>query len=293
MIKNYFNLLRIPHWIKNFFVFIPLLFSKHLFQTEFFVEVFIAFLAFSVTSSAVYVFNDIKDTESDRQHPQKRFRPIASGKISVKSAIFVLIFLFILLIPLTITLTTKFKIVLLIYFVLNVFYTLLLKNIVIVDIICIASGFMLRVLGGAFAIDVYVSKWLILTALFISLFLAVMKRRSELTLQDNNNDRSTRKVLAQYNIGFLDQISSTSAAGVIICYALYSVSERTLSEFHTENLVFTTLFVVFGVFRYMYLVFKKSLGENATEIILTDKPLIINLFFYTVSVIYIIYSNRL
>lgn len=286
MIKNYFKLFRITHWIKNFFVFIPLIFSKHLLDQNYLLQVVIGFFAFSLVSSLVYIFNDISDAESDRKHPQKKFRPIASGVISKRHAIISMFILFVLVVLISFQVNTSFILILVSYVVINIFYTLYLKNIVIVDLACISLGFLLRVIGGALIIYIYISSWLILTTLFISIFLAVMKRRSEIVL---NTENETRKVLGEYNLSFIDQISSISAACVIICYALYSVAERTVEYFQTENLVYSSIFVVFGIFRYMYLVFKKSKGENPTEIMLTDIPMITNLVFYSVTVYFIIY----
>ena len=286
MIKNYLKLFRITHWIKNFFVFIPLVFSKHLLDQNYLLQVIVGFFAFSLVSSLVYIFNDIYDVEADRRHPKKKFRPIASGVISKRQAISSIVFLLILLTLISLQVNISFILILVSYIVINIFYTLYLKNIVIVDLACISLGFLLRVIGGALIIDIYISSWLILTTLFISIFLAVMKRRSEIIL---NPENETRKVLGEYNLSFIDQISSISAACVIICYALYSVAERTVEYFNTENLVYSSIFVVFGIFRYMYLVFKKSKGENPTEIMLTDIPMIANLVFYGVTVYFIIY----
>ena len=286
MIKNYLKLFRITHWIKNFFVFIPLVFSKHLLDQNYLLQVIVGFFAFSLVSSLVYIFNDIYDVEADRRHPKKKFRPIASGEISKRQAISSIVFLLILVTLISLKVNISFILILVSYIVINIFYTLYLKNIVIVDLACISLGFLLRVIGGALIIDIYISSWLILTTLFISIFLAVMKRRSEIIL---NPENETRKVLGEYNLSFIDQISSISAACVIICYALYSVAERTVEYFNTENLVYSSIFVVFGIFRYMYLVFKKSKGGNPTEIMLTDIPMIANLFFYGVTVYFIIY----
>jgi 4-hydroxybenzoate polyprenyltransferase len=286
MIKNYFKLFRISHWIKNFFVFIPLIFSKHLLDQNYLIQVVIGFFAFSLVSSLVYIFNDLSDAEADKRHPKKKFRPIASGAITRRNAIYSMVVIFILVGLLCLQFNTAYILVLASYIVINIFYTLYLKNVVIVDLACISLGFLLRVIGGAVIIDIYISSWLILTTLFISIFLAVMKRRSEIVL---NAEHETRKVLGEYNLSFIDQISSISAACVILCYALYSVAERTVEFFHTENLVYSSIFVVFGIFRYMYLVFKKSKGENPTEIMLTDIPMITNLFFYGITVYLIIY----
>ena len=287
MVKNYLSLIRIPHWIKNLFVFIPVLFSKNLFDKEHFQIVLLAFITFCVASSLVYIINDIFDIKSDKIHPAKRYRPLASGKISIRSALTVILILSVLLVLLLSQFNYKFILVVSAYVLLNFFYSIYLKNIVIVDIICIASGFMLRVIGGGFVIDVYISSWLILTTLFVSLFLAVMKRRSELVAQKAESE--TRKVLDDYSLDFINQISSISAAGVIVCYALYSVSARTVEYFHSEHLIYTTIFVVFGIFRYMFLVYKRSKGENTVEILLSDIPMIINLGLYILTIVLIIY----
>ncbi len=287
MLKQYINLIRVSHWIKNSFVFVPLLFAELLFDIPSFLNVTLAFLGFSLVTSLVYVFNDYMDIEADRQHPKKKNRPLASGAISKTRAVIIMIILGVGALSLNFLFSAEFMLVLLAYVIVNIAYTLYFKTVVIVDLMCIAGGFMLRVLGGALVIDVYVSSWLILTTLFISLFLAVMKRRSELV--SSGGAGSTRKVLKDYSIYFIDQISAISAAAVILSYAVYTVSPRTIEHFHTENLVYTTIFVVFGIFRYMFLVVKKSRGENAVEILITDVPTLMNLFFYVASVVYIIY----
>ncbi|MCU7494456.1 MAG: decaprenyl-phosphate phosphoribosyltransferase [Ignavibacteria bacterium] len=288
-VANYLKLLRVTQWIKNLFVFVPLLFSKNLFNASYFLLVLLGFLAFCLTSSAVYVMNDLFDVESDRLHPQKRSRPIASGLISERSAFITILILAVGIFVLVYKLNVTFILALIGYIALNILYSVKLKQLVIIDIMSIAAGFMLRVLAGAYVISVYVSSWLILTTLFISLFLAIMKRRSELGLSHAEGSGSTRKVLSEYSVSFTEQMASISAAGVIICYALYSVSEKTISYLHSENLVYTTIFVVFGIFRFMYLVYKKSKGENATEVMMTDVPMIVNIVLYVLTAIYIVY----
>ena len=287
MISKYIRLLRVSHWIKNFFVFVPLLFSKHLFDWGFFSEVLLAFVSFSLASSMVYVFNDFFDADYDRLHPIKKNRPIASGKISRRNSILLIFILFVSVSALSINLAIEFNYMLAAYVLVNILYTIKLKDVVILDLFCIASGFIFRVLAGAFVIGVYISNWLILTTLFLALFLAVMKRRSELIAYTGDN--STRLVLKDYSKQFIDQVSAITAGGVIICYALYSVSDRTLLQFHTEYFVLTTVFVVFGILRYMFLVHQKSKGENPTEVMLTDPPMILNSFLYIFVVISFIY----
>jgi 4-hydroxybenzoate polyprenyltransferase len=289
MLLSFIKLIRIPQWIKNFFVFVPLVFSKHLFDKDYLISSLIAFLIFSLISSIVYVINDIADVESDRVHPQKKSRPIASGKINSLQAISISGILFIVAVILMQNYNLRFISCVGLYFILNIIYSFVLKNIVLLDIFSIATGFMIRVFAGAFAISVEISSWLILTTMFISLFLAIMKRRSELNIVENHDFIATRKVLQHYSLNFADQMATVASAGVIICYALYTVAERTVTIFHTDNLIYTTPFVVFGIFRYMYLVYMNQKGENTTEVMITDPAMIINVILYIITTTLIIY----
>ena len=176
------------------------------------------------------------------------------------------------------------------FIALNIFYSFWFKHIVILDVFSIAAGFSIRVLAGAVVIMVPISSWLILTTMFISLFLGVMKRHSELVLVEGNEDAPSRKVLSQYSLNFADQMATIAAAAVIICYALYSVSERTVNIFGTENLIYTTPFVVYGIFRFMYLEYVSNKGDNTTKIVFTDVQLIITILAYTITTILIIYK---
>ena len=289
MILNYIKLFRLPQWIKNLFIFVPLVFSKHLFDKDYLIASILAFFVFCFITSVVYVINDIVDAESDRLHPKKKKRPIASGEIRTGPAIVAASILFSTAVLLSFKLNLLFISVVGLYFILNVLYSFVLKNIVLLDIFSIAAGFMLRVLAGAFVIDVSISSWLVLTTMFISLFLAVMKRRSELNLVENTEFIATRKVLQYYSRNFADQMATVASAGVIICYALYTVAERTLLIFHTDNLIYTTPFVVFGIFRYMFLVYMNQKGENTIEIMITDPAMIINVLLYILTTTLIIY----
>lgn len=289
MLSTYIKLLRVPQWIKNVFIFVPLIFAKHLFHYEYFITTVIGFIAFCILSSIVYIINDIADIDADKKHPVKKSRPIASGAISVKNALMIAVLLVLIEIAMLFLLNWQFSIMALTYFVINLLYSLSLKHIVLLDIFSIAAGFMLRIGAGGFVINVEISSWLILTTMFISLFLAVMKRRSELELFYTQNQNTTRKVLEYYSIGFIDQMATVASAGVIICYALYTVSPRTVTIFNTENLIYTTPFVVFGIFRYMYLVINDKKGEYTTEIMLTDIPMITNIVLYGAFVVLIVY----
>ena len=290
MLLNIVKLIRVHQWVKNFFVFVPLLFSLHFFEKEYFLTTFFAFLVFCLASSSVYVINDIIDIEADRSHPLKKNRPLPSGKLSKTTA---LIIFSVLLLLIAISLSgfnNYFMYSVVGFIILNSLYTFWLKHIVILDVFSIAAGFTLRVLAGAFVILVPISSWLLLTTMFISLFLGVMKRHSELTLTSEGENSMSRKVLAQYSLNFADQMATVAAAGVIICYALYTVAPRTVIIFGTENLIYTTPFVVFGIFRYMYLEYKSGMAENTTKLIATDIPMIVTVVLYAVVTVLIVYK---
>jgi len=289
MIKNYFKLLRIPQWIKNFFVLVPLIFSKQLFNVSSFKDASLGFFLFCLVASIVYIINDIIDIESDRQHPEKKHRPLAAGKIKISSAIILAIILIVIAGILSFRVNISFIFLLLSYLVLNLLYSYSFKHIVILDIFSISAGFIIRVIAGAVIISVEISSWLILTTMFISLFLAIMKRRAELNLSFEIDEKISRKVLTQYTIGFTEQIASISATAVLVCYALYTVSNRTISTFGTDQLIYTLPFVAYGIIRYMYLVFIDKKGENTALIFFTDTQMSINLMLYIISTIYIIY----
>jgi 4-hydroxybenzoate polyprenyltransferase len=287
--NHYFRLLRPSQWIKNVFVFAPLVFSKHLFEPQLFITALKGFISFSIVSSAVYVFNDIFDREADAAHPLKKNRPIAAGAISIPAASFFSAVLLCAAALVGFSLPQGFQIILLSYLVLQLLYSVALKKIVILDVFIIASGFMLRVLAGAEVIDVMISHWIILCTMFLSLFLALAKRRGEIILFKNADSTSERKVLQQYDISFLDSTMVITSSGMAISYALYTVADRTVNAFGTDYLIFTTIFVLFGIFRYLFLVMKMNMGENSVAIIFRDRPMFINLCLWFLSCVIIIY----
>jgi len=299
-LSKFLRLIRVHQWIKNVFVFVPLLFSLHLFNKDYLITTLFAFLVFCLASSAIYVINDLVDIESDRAHPVKRNRPLPSGAISQTSAIITAALLLVAVFWTMMYFNVEFILLVVAFIVLNVLYSFWLKNLVLLDIFSIAAGFSIRVLAGAFVIQVPISSWLLLTTMFISLFLGVMKRRSELVLvtekQRQNLDlteepgTNSRKVLAQYSLNFADQMATVAATGVIVCYALYTVAPRTVSIFHTERLIYTTPFVVFGIFRFMYLEYMSGKAENTTHTLATDFPMIANVLLYAVATVMIIYK---
>ncbi|HEY9188398.1 MAG TPA: decaprenyl-phosphate phosphoribosyltransferase [Ignavibacteria bacterium] len=291
--RDIIKLLRVKQWIKNFFVFGPIIFSKHLFDIQYVNAALLAFLSFCLLSSTIYIINDIVDLDIDKLHPIKKNRPITSGRISVPVAIMIAGVLFLIVVYINIFLEHYFQLVSLSYFILNILYTFWFKHIVILDVFSIAGGFMLRVLGGAIVINVPASPWLIICTLFISLFLAFAKRRSEIITMEDKQNSITRKVLDDYDLKFLDIMLVITSSGMAISYSLYTVSERTIKELNTDNLIYTTIFVLYGIFRYLYLLLKKNIGEDTAQVLLKDTPMMINIFLWVITCIIILYRGYL
>jgi 4-hydroxybenzoate polyprenyltransferase len=287
------QLLRPHQWIKNGFVLAPIVFSRELFLTDAVGSALRAFGAFCMAASAVYVINDIVDVEADRAHPVKRKRPLAAGTISKPQAYLVFGLVITFAILLSFPLHPYFQLSVAAYFLLNMAYSLKLKEVVLLDIFVIATGFMLRVLGGAYAIQVQVSNWIILCTMFISLFLGFAKRRGEILLLQRSGQNSERKVLSSYTVTFIDQMITISATATVISYALYTVAPRTVDMFGTERLIYTTGLVIFGIFRYLYLIHMKDSTENPASAVLSDKPILLVTLVWLVTCVLIIYGSGL
>jgi len=294
MVLSLIKLSRPKQWFKNFFVFAPLVFSRHIFELPYLSASLFAFVIFCLASSSVYVLNDIMDAEADRSHPKKRYRPIASGEITPVQASVYLVVLLVIIIFLLFFERPVFVFVIVLYLLSNLLYSWKIKSIVLLDVFFISFGFILRVLGGAAAINVSVSSWMVLTTIFISLFLGISKRRAELSLVNNQeNIEKQRKVLRDYSVEFADQLNTIAAAGTIISYALYTVSERTVLTFGTEKLIYTTPFVIYGIFRYMYLIHKKNLGESPSSIVTKDIPIVLTVLIWFAACVVIIYKPHI
>lgn len=280
--------MRLQQWIKNLFLFAALVFSGHLFNSSELLLTVVGFFAFSFLSSAVYIYNDITDIENDRRHPIKSKRPLPAGLLSLPQATAAAAGLAIVSLIVGFSLRREFGIVLTLYFMLNIFYSLKLKNIVILDVMTIATGFVLRVVGGAVLIQVPTSQWLIICTVLLSLFLVFSKRRTELvSLAYETN--LTRSVLSYYSPHFLDQMTGIVTATTVMSYILYTISEETVNKFQTHNLIYTVPFVLYGLFRYLYLVHKRTEGADPTKTILTDAPLLINIALWIAVASFIIY----
>jgi len=268
-ILDWMQALRIKHWVKNIFVFAALIFSLNLFNPIMFFKVCIGFLLYSLAASGVYMINDILDSEEDRQHPYKCKKAIPSGRIDIRVAKLVAFLLSAGSISASLAVNFWFAVCVILYVVINLVYSKWLKHVVILDAFCIASGFVLRVIAGAVIIQVEISRWFIICTGLLSLFLAFGKRRHELILLGENANKH-RKILTEYSPYFLDQMAGVLTSSTLIAYILYTISPRTVEKFGTDKLMLTVPFVLYGIFRYLYLVHQKGRGGNPARLLLTD-----------------------
>lgn len=280
--------MRPKQWTKNLLIFAGILFSQNFLVLSMLLQVISAFLVFCILSGTVYLFNDIVDIERDRSHPKKSQRPLPSGRLRYSVAVFTVIILLLLSLGMAYGLGLPFFWIALSYLGLQLSYSLYLKNIVILDIFCIAAGFVLRAFAGAIVINVDISSWLIICTILLSLFLGMSKRRHELMVLEDDA-LNHRKVLAHYSPYLLDQMISVVTASTVVCYVLYTISDETIVKFGTRNLIVTVPFVLYGVFRYLYLIHKKGEGGNPENVLVSDKPLLINIFLWALTAGWILY----
>jgi len=280
--------LRPQQWVKNGFVFAALIFSRSITDWHRNARVAAGALLFCIISSAVYLLNDILDAPEDRRHPRKRLRPLASGKLGVGTASIVAIILALLSLYGAWILDRTFFIIVLAYGVINVLYSWVLKRVVLLDVFVISAGFVLRVISGGVIIHVEISPWLVVCATLLALFLALSKRRHELVVlgKDAGDHRS---ILSCYSPYFLDQLIGIVTASTVMSYALYTLSNDVQVKFPGKRLDLTIPFVLFGIFRYLYLVHQNEEGGNPTRLLFTDSVLLSVVLFWAASVIFIIY----
>lgn len=281
---DYFVLLRPKQWTKNLLLFAGLLFSKNLFNPSLLFITVVAFIAFCLLSSAGYIINDILDAEQDRKHPAKKLRPLAAKRIQVQQAIFGSLLLLSVSLILSWYINVYFFVTSLGYLLLIFSYSYWLKHIVIFDVLAISAGFLLRAIAGAVVISVRISPWFFICTLLVSLFLALNKRRFEYVSLDNNGF-DHRRVLEHYSLEFLDQLISIVTSSTILAYSLYTFTAST-----TEYFMLSIPFTIYGVFRYLFLVHKKGMGGSPEEVLLQDKPMLINLLLWLLFVIAVLYK---
>jgi len=287
-IRSVFVTLRPQQWVKNFVLFAGLIFSQNLSNSDMVLKTIFGFALFCLLSSSVYILNDILDRESDRKHPLKSNRPIARGDIKISTAVILFVILAFVSLGLSYRLSPPFALIALVYFVLNLLYSLYLKHVVIIDVMCIALFFVLRAVAGAVVIGVEISAWLIVCTTLLALFLGFGKRRHELMLLDNQAT-DHRKSLSEYSQYFLDQMISVVTASTVIAYAFYTLSPDVESKLGTKHMDLTIPFVLYGVFRYLYLIHQKEGGGSPTKMLLNDKPILANIILWLISVVLIVY----
>jgi len=280
--------LRPRQWTKNLLVFAGVAFAQRMFSVPDMLRATAAFFIFSAMSGVIYIINDILDREADKNHPTKCRRPIASGRISVSAALTGSLIIGVSGIIAAWLLGIYFAVTVLAYILLMLLYSKWLKHIVIIDVFAIAAGFVLRAVAGAVVIQVEISSWLLVCTILLSLFLGLSKRRSELiVLEDGATGH--RKILREYTPGMLDQMISVVTSSTVLAYALYTLSADTVAKFNTHGLSLTIPFVIYGIFRYLYLVHRHDLGDSPDRILLEDKPLLISIALWALAAAVVIY----
>ena len=280
--------LRPGQWTKNLIVFAALQFGREALNGSSVLRAAGAFAEFCLLSGAMYLVNDVCDLAGDRLHPKKRLRPIASGRLSTRRALAAAAVLTVAALAGAFALRPLLAAVAALYAALTLAYSLRLKNVVILDVFLIASGFILRVVAGGVVLRVSLSSWLIICTSLLALFIGFGKRRHEIVFLEEDASLH-RSILREYSPLLLDQMISVVTSSTVIAYSLYTVSEETVRKFGTSNLIFTMPFVLYGLFRYLYLVHQRGQGGNPEEMIFRDKPLAATIVLWIVSVVMILY----
>jgi len=283
-----FESMRPQQWLKNLFIFAPLIFSQNITDPVLLKKTLLAFAIFCLLSGSIYILNDLKDMEEDKLHPIKSKRPIASDKLRRSYALIAFAGFSVVSFLLCLLLNMNFFYIAFFYYILQIAYSFRLKHVVILDVFIVAAGFFIRVIAGGLAIEVYISPWLLICTALLALFLAMSKRRHEIILLDKDAENH-RPILREYSPYLLDQMIAVVTASTVIAYCLYTISEETITKFGTNRLIFTVPFVLYGIFRYLYLIHQKSQGGTPEVLILKDKPLLLDIFLWIVCASIIIY----
>ena len=292
MLLALFQTMRPKQWTKNFFVYAALVFDHKLFDPIAFAHTSLGFGLLCMAASAIYLINDLVDIEKDRQHPKKRLRPLPAGRLNVRVAQATAALLLLVAVPAALALEWRFGVSVLVYLIANLLYSFHLKHIVLIDVLLLASFYLLRAAAGAFIINVNISPWLYICMSLLALFLGFGKRRGELLLMQNGAAAggASRRVLEHYTLGFLDELINIVSTATIVAYSLYTFSADSLPGNHAMML--TIPFVLYGLFRYLYLIHIKGEGGAPDELILTDRPLQITFGLWAVSAVAILYFPK-
>jgi 4-hydroxybenzoate polyprenyltransferase len=260
-----------------------------MFQADYIWRSLLAFFIFSMVTGAVYILNDVMDREKDKLHPVKRERPIAGGRLSVGAALPGALLLLVAMLLLTLRFDREFFLIAAFYVALNAFYSLLLKSVVIIDVMVVALGFVLRVMIGGAVNAIVLYPWILIATFLLAIFLALIKRRQELLkIQSLQPELVTRKTLQRYTLALLDQMISIATATTLIAYIMYVLSPDVQQKFHTDKLFYTVPFVIFGIFRYLFLSYSKGEGESPSDIIYSDLPFTLNLVLWVCAFILLV-----
>lgn len=294
LIAGFVRSLRPHQWVKNGLVFAGVIFSGRMTDTHAVARAIEGFVAFSLLSGAVYLFNDLRDVEADRLHPKKRHRPLAAGTLAPGAARLGLLVVLVFAAALAAHLGLRFAATAAAYLALNLAYSMGLKNVVLVDVMAIAAGFVLRAIAGVELLapivpDVELSPWLLVCTFFLALFLACGKRRQELLHQDASQAGERRRVLLAYSAPFLDTLVAVSAATTLVSYAIYTIWPATVEKFHTTGLLWTVPFVTYGVFRYLWLTRTGDEGEEPSHALVADRPLLLAVVLWLLVVAIVLY----
>jgi 4-hydroxybenzoate polyprenyltransferase len=287
IIRQIIVAMRPYQWFKNMLVFAALFFSKSFYDWNNVYKVTFAFILFCLASSAVYIMNDLRDIEEDKIHPVKKLRPIASGKIKKSLAIVLMTILFIASLGISFYFSMSFFIIITFYVTLNIGYSMGLKKVVILDVILLSIGFLLRAIAGAIVISLEASPWLFICTLMLALLLGFGKRYNELKTLCLGAEKH-RITLKEYSLSFLEKLMVISAATASVTYSLYTMSAETLERLHSRSLIYTTPMVLFGIFRYLYLVLEKNSGGDPTKLLLFDLQMIANFSIWVITVFLIL-----
>jgi 4-hydroxybenzoate polyprenyltransferase len=274
--------------LKNGFVAAALVFGQKAGDPHAMARIAFAYVVFWLVSCCTYIMNDVLDRSSDREHPTKKLRPIASGALGAGTAVLFAVIVLAASFGVSAAVMPKFALVAAVYFALQLGYSFYIKNLVLVDAMAVAMGFLLRVMAGAVALDIEVQSWLLVSTLLLALLLAFAKRRHELVLL-GDDAKNHRGVLARYSPYFLDPVIGVVTAATLITYCLYTMWPDTIAKFQTRRLPYTIPFVFYGIFRYLYLVHHKKGGGHVGRTLLTDPPLLVDIFLWGASVLLIIY----
>jgi 4-hydroxybenzoate polyprenyltransferase len=278
-----------PHqYIKNLFIFLPLFFALKITDTELLSNAFIAFIAFSLTASAIYTLNDYHDIEEDRHHPKKKDRPLAFGAISKSQAIIIMSVLFLLGFALMAALSLKATVILVAYVVMNIAYSFYLKHVAILDVVIIAIGFVLRLFIGSAVTDIPLSMWIVIMTFLLALFMALAKRRDDVLIYLDTG-KKMRKVIDGYTLQFLDTAMAIMASVVIVAYTIYTTSPEVVARVHSEHLYLTALFVILGVMRYLQVSLVLKDSGSPTKIVLKDRFIQLTLIGWVLAFTWILY----